>query len=138
LYPGSDAEHWKIERTSPPQLVVYGIPPIRSWKPHVHQDFIGLLGEIVDSIVLVEPACGDHTLTLGSHEPVFGTDRDHHRGDVRRADGPAARRRRRHPADVAVLLHAEVDRLPPLVALIVVVAARVEAKISAEGAHVAE
>src|SRR5262249_40822854 len=42
------------------------------------------------------------------------------------------------PADRAVLLQAEVDRLAPLVALVVVVAARVETKIAAERAHVAQ
>ena len=44
----------------------------------------------------------------------------------------------RHPAVVAVLLHAEIDRLAPLVVLVVVVAARVEAEVAAERAHVAQ
>ena len=39
---------------------------------------------------------------------------------------------------VAVLLHAEVDRLAPLVVLVVVVAARVEEDVAAERPHVAE
>ena len=39
---------------------------------------------------------------------------------------------------VAVLLHAEVDRLPPLVVLVVVGAARVEAEVAADRAHVAQ
>src|SRR5438046_8875534 len=39
---------------------------------------------------------------------------------------------------MAVLFHAKVDRLAPLVGLIVVVAARIEAEIAAQRAHVAE
>ena len=45
---------------------------------------------------------------------------------------------RARPSSVAVLLHAEVDRLAPLVVLVVVVAARVEAEVAAERAHVAQ
>ena len=53
-------------------------------------------------------------------------------------DGPAARAAGRHQADVAVLLHAEADRPAPLVGLVVVVAARVDADVAPERPHVAE
>src|SRR5207253_468471 len=79
-----------------------------------------------------------HPLPLGPREPELRAQRHHDRGHVRRADGPAARAGGRHPADMAVLLHAEVDRLAPLVGLIVVVAARIETEIAAQRAHVAE
>ena len=55
-----------------------------------------------------------------------------HRRRVGRGHGPAARAARRHQADVAVLLHAEADRLPPLIGLVVVVAARVDADVAAD------
>ena len=56
------------------------------------------------------------------------------------AEATAQQRRaaRRHPAGGAVLLHAEVDRLPPLPVLIVVVAAGVEAEVAAQRPHVAQ
>ena len=50
----------------------------------------------------------------------------------------AALARRSHPADLSVFLQAEVDRLAPLVGLVVVGAARVEAQVAAERAHVAQ
>src|SRR5437773_2369672 len=74
----------------------------------------------------------------GADEHVVRAQRHHHWGYVGRADGPAPRRRGRHPADVPVLLHAEVDRFTPLVRLIVVVAARIEAEIAAQRPHVAK
>src|SRR2546422_8433328 len=40
------------------------------------------------------------------------------------------------PADRAVLLQAEVDRLAPFVVLVVVIAARIEAQVAADRAHV--
>ena len=44
----------------------------------------------------------------------------------------------RDPADGARLLHAVVDRAPPLLGLVVVGAARVEADVAADGSHVAQ
>src|SRR5438552_17106714 len=99
---------------------------------------IGLLRVVIDPVVVVEPARWDYALTLRSHKPVFRPNRRHHRRDAGRADRPAPRRRRRHPADGAVFFHAEVDRLPPLVALNVVIAAGIETPVSTERAHVAE
>src|SRR5262249_51521169 len=57
---------------------------------------------------------------------------------VGRRDRQTLRTRGRDPAGLAVLLHAEVDRLAPLVVLVVVVAARVEAQVAADRAHVAQ
>src|SRR5439155_11843183 len=50
----------------------------------------------------------------------------------------AARAARRDQTDVAVLLHAEADGLPPLVGLVVPVAAGVDADVAAEGGGVAQ
>src|SRR6185312_9170847 len=98
----------------------------------------GLLRQVIDAVVVIEAAGGHHALALRTDEPVRRADRDHDWSNIGRAHRPAAWRRRCHPADVSFLLHAEVDRLPPLIALVVVVAAGIEEKIAAESAHVAE
>src|SRR6266702_1437535 len=109
LDPRRDAEHREVERSAAAELVI---------EPRRRHDALAARG--------------------GADEHVVRAECHHHRRHVGRADGPAARGRGRHPADVPVLLHAEVDRLAPLVRLIVVIAARVEAEISPEGSHVAE
>ena len=57
---------------------------------------------------------------------------------VGRRHRQAALARGGDPAGLAVLLHAEVDRLAPVLVLVVVVAARVQAQVAAQRAHVAQ
>ena len=80
----------------------------------------------------------DPPLAARADQGHLGAERPQDRRRVGRGDGPAARAPRRHQADVAVLLHAEADRPAPLVGLVVVVAARVDADVAAERPHVAE
>ena len=75
---------------------------------------------------------------FGASQPDDGAERGEHRRRIGRRDGKTSPARRRHPARFAVFLHAEVDRLPPLVVLVVVVAPRVEAEVAAERSHVAK
>ena len=84
------------------------------------------------------PATGIRRSPRGSDQGRLGAERPQDRRRVGGGDGPAARAARRHQADVAVLLHAEADRPAPLVGLVVVVAARVDADVAAERPHVAE
>src|SRR5438876_10640477 len=51
-------------------------------------------------------------------------------------DGPAPAAVRCEPADRAVLFHAEVDAFAPVVVLVVIGAAGVQAQVAAERAHV--
>ena len=56
---------------------------------------------------------------------------------IRGRDRHALRAARSHPARDAVFLHAKIDRLPPLVTLVVVVAPRIKAKVAAQRTHIA-
>src|SRR5690242_10406466 len=52
--PRRDAEHGKVERAATPQLVVDGIPPAVGRQTHRHQNLVRLLGEVVDTVVVIE------------------------------------------------------------------------------------
>src|SRR5204863_476024 len=65
-------------------------------------------------------------------------ERPEDRGRVGRRHRPAPRAPRSDQTHVAVLLDAEADRLPPLVGLVVVVAARIDAHVATERARVPE
>src|SRR6266513_1862488 len=140
LDPRRDAEHREVERSAAAELVVHRIPAIRRREPYLGEDLVRLLRKVIDPVVVIEPRRRHDALAArgGADEHVVRAECHHHRRHVGRADGPAARGRGRHPADVPVLLHAEVDRLAPLVRLIVVIAARVEAEVPAQGSHVPE
>ena len=135
----ADREHREVERAAAAQLPVDGRPPVGRRDADLRQQLVGLLGR------------GSGCRRRGR------APRSRPRARPRRTRGAAVapsairtgtesadctarhlRRRRRHPADRPVLLHAEVDRLPPLVVLVVVVAARVEQQVAAERAHVAQ
>src|SRR3989442_1033181 len=138
LDPCRDAQHREVERSAAAQLVVHRVPAIGRREPHCGEDLVRLLRKVIDAVVVIEPRRRHDALAAGADEHVVRAQRHHHWGYVGRADGPAPRRRGRHPADVPVLLHAEVDRFTPLVRLIVVVAARIEAEIAAQRPHVAK
>src|SRR5690606_3394604 len=85
-----------------------------------------------------ELADRQRALALHTREVHDSADR-HERGRrVRRMRRDALLPHLRDVADVAVLLEAEAQRLTPEVRLIVVRAARVEAEIAPDRAHVAE
>src|SRR3989442_1020690 len=121
-----------------PQLGVRRGPADRGGEPPRGEALVRLLRKVIDPVVVIEPRRGHDALAARADEHVVRAQGHHHRRHVGRADGPAARGRGRHPADVPVLLHAEVDRFAPLVRLIVVVAARVETEIAAQRPHVTE
>ena len=72
-------------------------------------------------------------LPVRPHQPDLRAQAPEHGSRVGRRHRPAAMAAGGDEADLAVLLHAEVDGLPPLVGLVVVVAARVDTEIAAEG-----
>ena len=80
----------------------------------------------------------DRALAGRRDEPHARAERLQHRRRVGRRHREARRARRRDPARLAVLLHAVADRPAPLVGLVVVGAARVEAEVAADRRHVAQ
>src|SRR2546426_151630 len=138
LDPCRDAQHREVERSAAAQLVVHRVPAIGGREPHCGEDLVRLLRKVIHAVVVIEPRRRHDALAAGADQHVVRAQRHHHSRHVGRADGPAPWRRGRDPADVPVLLHAEVDRFAPLVRLIVVIAARVEAEIAAQRPHVAE
>ena len=89
----------------------------------------------MNPVILVKFLGFDGPLTLVSQESKFCFKRQHHRGAVggrnRQAFGAASG----HPADVSVLFHAESEGFPPGIILIVVRAACIDTKVTAEGSH---
>src|SRR5688500_16115169 len=63
-------------------------------------------------------------------------ERQHNRRQIGRRHGPAARTARGNPTRIPILLQAEVNRLPPFVSLVVVVASGIDAEVPAERAIV--
>src|SRR5262249_59831811 len=55
--PGGDAEHGEVEGTTPAPLVIDRIPTVGGGEPHRRENLVGLLGEVVDAVVVVE-TCG--------------------------------------------------------------------------------
>src|SRR5256886_8387814 len=133
-----DAEHREIERAAPPELQVRGAPTVGGRQHDVRQDLVGSLGQVLDAVVTEERLDGDRALARGRVEPHARTETPEDRRRVRRRYRPASRAPWRDETDHAVLLRAEPDRLPPLVGLVVVVAARVHADVAADRPHVAE
>src|SRR2546426_12491299 len=138
LDPGCYTQDGEVERSAAAQLVVHRVPAIGCGEPHCGEDLVRLFRKVIDPVVVIEPRRGHNALAARADEHVVRAHGHHHRRHVGRADGPAARGRGRHPADVPVLLHAEVDRFAPFVRLIVVVAARVETEVPAQRPHVTE
>src|SRR2546427_2348039 len=133
-----DAQHREVEGAAPAQLEIGGAPAFRGRQHDVRQDLAGLLAQILDAVVLVEGADGNDALPLGADQPDLRAQAPEHGRRVGRGHRPAAVAAGGDEADLPVLLHAEVDGLPPLVGLVVVVAARVDAHVAADRAHVAE
>src|SRR4029078_1006431 len=98
-------------------------PPGRRRHRHLGENLVGAAGEVVDPVVAVE--IGERKLPLPprGYEPHGCAERDQSRRGVGGGGRDAALARGGDPADRAVLLQAEVDRLAPLVILVVVVAA---------------
>src|SRR5262249_6069734 len=94
--------------------------------------------QVVDAVVLIERGGRNRPASVSASERDCGAERDEGGSRVGGGHGKAARARRGHPADRAVPLHAEADRLPPLVILVVIIAASVEAEVPANRSHVAQ
>src|SRR5436190_1418366 len=77
-------------------------------------------------------------VTSGRDQAAAGAQGNRSGASVGRRSRAAALARGGAPAELAAFFHAEVARLAPLVVLAVVVAARVQAQISAGRAHVAQ
>src|SRR6185312_9372194 len=92
----------------------------------------------MDAIVMVERGYGHDTLAIAHRDAHRCPQRDQHGRRVTRRDGIAALAIRGDAADIAALLQAEIERLPPAFRLVVIVAARIEAEIAAERAHLAQ
>src|SRR5207247_1392255 len=73
-----------------------------------------------------------------AHETDARAEAPERRRGIGRRDRPASRTAGRDQAHVPVLLHAEPDRFPPGVRLVVVVAARVDTHVAADRSHTPE
>src|SRR5207245_9450666 len=125
-----DAQYRKVERSPAAQF------PVTGWTIldlYLGKDFIGPAFQIIDAVVVVEILQRDFALARRRDELYLGAEREQRRRAVGGRHGHAALARRGDPADRAVLLQAEVDRLAPFVVLVVVIAARIEAQVAAEG-----
>ena len=105
---------------------------------NVNQQFVRTLLQIIDAVVVIEPGRLNHPLAQRGNQSKPRANRDHDGNQIAGLHGPAFRASRRHPTHVAVLLQTEVDRLAPFIILIVIIAARVEQQIAANGSHVAQ
>ena len=107
---------------------------------HRGEDLVGRRGQIVDAVVAIEVRERHVARAAGARRSVtVGAERDAARARCRSTRRPGtsgstvATQQR-----LAIFLHAEVDRLPPFVVLVVVVAARIQAEIAAERPHGAQ
>ena len=135
---GADGEDREVERAPPAALQVGRAPARVRGDVDLREDLVGALGQVHDPVVGEQRVERDRALALARRQRHARAEGQERRRRVGRGDGPAAGRAGSDPADSPVLLHAEVDRLAPLVGLIVVVAASVEAEVAAERPHVAE
>ncbi len=89
-------------------------------------------------VVVVERGHGHDMLAVVRRDAHRRPYLDQHRRHVTRRDGIATLAIRGDPADIAALLEAEIERFSSRLRLVVIVAARIEARIAAEGAHLAQ
>ena len=95
-------------------------------------------GVVEEARIVVELGKRDFALA-GTRDQADACAKSDQRGrGVRGGDRHALRASRRDPAGGAVFFQAEIDGFSPLVALIVVIAARIQADVSAERGHVAD
>src|SRR6185503_5046774 len=113
-----DAQHRKIEGAAAPQLPVAARLVLRN--AHLGQDLVGPALEVIDAVVVVEVFQRHLALAERGNQLHLRPERHQRRRAIGGGHGDAALAGRRDPADVAVLLQAEVDRLAPLVILVVV------------------
>src|SRR5437660_6560321 len=121
----------EVEGLTQAELLVDARPPTGSGQGDGSHDLAELEGHWDQSIVLVHVRNGDHALASGSGDRSTGPKGNEGRDGVGGGDRPTAVAARGHTADRAVLLHAEADGAAPLVRLVVIVAAHVEADVAA-------
>ena len=131
-------EQREIEGTAPAQLPVGAAPSLGFGQHDLGQDLVRLARDVVDAIVVVQARQLEFALARRRHQAHLRAQRDQGRRGIGRGHGEAALARGRDPAGRAFLLHAVTDRLAPFLVLVVVVAARVQAQIAAQRAHVAQ
>ena len=102
------------------------------------EQFIRPLVQMPDAVIVVELRGRYQAFSRMGNQLYFCSDGHHDGSAVAGLHGPAARARGSDPADFAILFHAKVNRLAPLVILVVIIAARVEQKISSDAAHIAQ
>src|SRR5882724_6387557 len=133
---GSYGQYGEVERTATAQLPVRALPAVERIQQDFGEDFIGPAPDVVDAVIVVELGKRDFTLAGARDQADTGAKSDQRRRGVRGGDCHAFRTSRRDPARGSVFLQAKVNCLSPFVVLIVVVAAGVQAEVSAEGRHV--
>src|SRR5260370_18524240 len=103
---------------------------------YFRQNFIWPALDVVDPIVAVQIREKDLARSRTRHQSDSRPERHQRRARVCRGHCHALRTSRCYPAGRAVFFQAEIDRLPPFVALIVIIAARIQTDVSAERRHV--
>src|SRR5215831_12001416 len=92
----------------------------------------------MDAVVFVESGERHFALIRLRDEPDARAKSHQYRGRVRRRNGHALRTTWSDPTGCAVFLQAETDGFSPFVVLIVIIAPRVEAEVSAKRGHVSD
>src|SRR5439155_18940466 len=138
LYCRGHTQDRKIERAATAEFLVRHAPAGVVCKVDARQDLVGTTRQIVDAVVAEEIASLDAALATGADQFQSRAQRNGDGRGVGARDGPAAAAVGGDPADGAVLLHAEVDAFAPVVVLVVIRAARVQAQVAAERAHAAQ
>jgi hypothetical protein len=105
---------------------------------NLSQQLIGPLVQVADSVIVVEFRRRYHAFSRAGNELHFRSNRHHDWSAVAGLHSPAPGARGSDPADLAILLHAKVDGLAPFVVLVVVIASRIQQKVSSDAAHVAQ
>src|SRR5262249_1322015 len=135
---GGDTEHGKIERLAPAELAVGGAKARGGRQTDAGENLVVAFGQIVNTVAPVQRLGLEGALSLLRRRVEAGA--------VGAPDGGGVARRNRQtdfalgsdPADRTVALHAEVDGAAPLVVLIVIVAAGVQADVPPDRPHVAQ
>src|SRR5262249_51865973 len=115
----ADGKYRKVERASAPKFLIRGLPSLRAAQEDFRQELVGLLGKVIDAVISIEVFNGHFPLPEIRGQNRAGAERDQDGNRIGGLDREAARRAGSDPADFAVLLHAEIDGLPPLEALVV-------------------
>ena len=138
LHRSRHGEDRKVERAAPSQLPVGAAPAVETRQADAGENLVRSSRQVFDSIVSIEVADGDLSDTVDAGEHHRCAERQQRRGGIGGRYCQTLRTAGRDPADRAILLHAEINRFPPFVVLVVVIASGIQAEVAAERAHVAQ